>query len=172
MNRNSQPQAVFLDRDGVINGYRVIDNKPYPPRSVDEFVILPGVVEACRKLKQAVFVGEIFVDRLYKLPLRQPAVEELSKFQPVRRDFSLLFPDTVAYAAIENALAALAIPELRGFAPKEILREAKSIPAGHFSLLLRTVFQSQERTLREEELQVFSQKTIAALEVLGGRLRC
>jgi phenylalanyl-tRNA synthetase beta chain len=124
-----------------------------------------------RKLKQTVFVGEIFIDRLYKLPLRQPAVQELSKFQPVRRDFSLLFPNAVAYSAIEKALTALAIPELRSFAPKEILREAKSIPAGHFSLLLRTVFQSQERTLREEELQDFSQKTVAALEAIGGRLR-
>ena len=124
-----------------------------------------------RKLKQTVFVAEIFIDRLYKLMLRQPVAQELSKFQPVRRDFSLLFPDTVAYAAIEKALTALAIPELRSFAPKEILREAKSIPAGHFSLLLRTVFQSQERTLREEELQEFSQKTIAALEAIGGRLR-
>jgi phenylalanyl-tRNA synthetase beta chain len=124
-----------------------------------------------RKLKQTVFIGEIFIDRLYKLPLRQPITQELSKFQPVRRDFSLLFPDTVAYAAIEKALTGLAISELRSFEPKEILREAKSIPAGHFSLLLRTVFQSQERTLREEELQEFSQKTIAALEAIGGRLR-
>lgn len=124
-----------------------------------------------RKLKQTVFVGEIFIDRLYKLSLRQPVAQELSKFQPVRRDFSLLFPDAVAYAAIEKALTGLAIPELRSFAPKEILREAKSIPAEQFSLLLRTVFQSQERTLREEELQEFSQKIIAALESIGGRLR-
>jgi phenylalanyl-tRNA synthetase beta chain len=89
----------------------------------------------------------------------------------VRRDYSLLFPDSVSYAAIETALSALAIPELRSFAPKEILREGKLVPPGHFSLLLRAVFQSNERTLREEELQEFSQKTIAALEAIGGRLR-
>jgi D-glycero-D-manno-heptose 1,7-bisphosphate phosphatase len=46
-------RAVFLDRDGVINECRVIAGKPYPPRSVDEFTILPGVAEACRKLKNA-----------------------------------------------------------------------------------------------------------------------
>jgi D-glycero-D-manno-heptose 1,7-bisphosphate phosphatase len=49
-------RAVFLDRDGVINECRVIDGKPYPPRSVAEFVILPGVAEACRKLKAAGFL--------------------------------------------------------------------------------------------------------------------
>jgi phenylalanyl-tRNA synthetase beta chain len=126
-----------------------------------------------RKLKQTCFLGELSLDRLYRLSLRQPLVRELSRFQAVRRDFSLLFPDSVAYAAIERALQALAIPELRSFAPKEILRDPKGklVPAGHFSLLLRAVFQSNERTLREEELQDFSQKTIAAMESIGGRLR-
>ena len=49
-------RAVFLDRDGVINEVRVIDGKPYPPLSVDEFTIFPGVEEACRKLKAAGFL--------------------------------------------------------------------------------------------------------------------
>ena len=52
----SNQRAVFLDRDGVINGCRVIDGKPYPPLSVEEFVIFPGVTEACRQLKQAGFL--------------------------------------------------------------------------------------------------------------------
>ena len=48
-------RAVFLDRDGVINQCKVIDGKPYPPLSVAEFVMLPGVADATRKLKQAGF---------------------------------------------------------------------------------------------------------------------
>jgi phenylalanyl-tRNA synthetase beta chain len=124
-----------------------------------------------RKLKQAVYVGEVYLDRLYKQSLRQPIARELSRYQTVRRDFSLLFPDAVAWLAIKDALNALDIPELRSFTPKEILRDSKSIPAGHFSLLLGTVFQSQERTLREEELQEFSHKVVAAMESIGGRLR-
>jgi phenylalanyl-tRNA synthetase beta chain len=124
-----------------------------------------------RKLKQTVFIGEIYLDRLYKQKLRQPVVRELSRFQTVRRDFSLLFPNSTTYAAIEDKLRSLDIPELRSLAPKEILHESKSIPAGHFSLLLGTVFQSQERTLREEELQQFSQQIISAMESIGGKLR-
>jgi D-glycero-D-manno-heptose 1,7-bisphosphate phosphatase len=46
-------KAVFLDRDGVINECKVIHGRPYPPLSVDEFVIFPGVADACRKLKTA-----------------------------------------------------------------------------------------------------------------------
>jgi len=124
-----------------------------------------------RKLKQPVFVGEIYLDRLYRQPLRQPAARELSRYQAVRRDFSLLFPDPTPYATIEDAILSLNISDLRSFAPKEILRESRSIPAGHFSLLLGTVFQSQDRTLREEELQGFSQRIIAAMEAIGGKLR-
>jgi phenylalanyl-tRNA synthetase beta chain len=124
-----------------------------------------------RKLKQSVLIGEIYLDRLFKQSLRQPVARELSRYQPVRRDFSLLFPDSVTWAAVDHALRSLNLAELRGFTPREILREAKSIPTGHFSLLLGTVFQSQERTLRDEDLQEFSHKIIAAMQSIGGRLR-
>ncbi|HEX5235700.1 MAG TPA: phenylalanine--tRNA ligase subunit beta [Silvibacterium sp.] len=124
-----------------------------------------------RKLKQPVFVGEIYLDRLYHQSLRQPIAHELSRYQPVRRDFSLLFPDSTPYATIGDALRGLNIMELRSFTPKEILRESKSVPAEYFSLLLGTVFQSQERTLRDEELNDYSQQIVAAMQSIGGRLR-
>lgn len=46
-------KAVFLDRDGVLNAPVVRDGKPYPPQSVAEFQLLPGVMEACARLKAA-----------------------------------------------------------------------------------------------------------------------
>ncbi len=49
-------RAVFLDRDGVINRAVVRDGKPYPPASLAEFEIFPGVVEACARLKAAGFL--------------------------------------------------------------------------------------------------------------------
>ena len=49
-------RAVFLDRDGVINRALTRAGKPYPASSLAEFEILPGVVEACAKLKQAGFL--------------------------------------------------------------------------------------------------------------------
>ena len=45
--------AVFLDRDGVINRTTVRGDTPYPPNTVDEVEILPGVPEALRRLKAA-----------------------------------------------------------------------------------------------------------------------
>lgn len=46
-------RAVFLDRDGVINKAIVRDGKPYPPATLDELEILPGVSEALEKLHAA-----------------------------------------------------------------------------------------------------------------------
>ncbi len=49
-------RAVFLDRDGVLNRCVVRDGKPYPPASVSEVQILPGVGEALLKLRKAGFM--------------------------------------------------------------------------------------------------------------------
>ena len=48
--------AVFLDRDGVINRQIIRAGLPYPPATLDEFVFLDGVAEACGLLKQAGFL--------------------------------------------------------------------------------------------------------------------
>lgn len=46
-------RAVFLDRDGVINLALVRDGKPYPPASLAELEILPGVADAMQSLHDA-----------------------------------------------------------------------------------------------------------------------
>ena len=49
-------RAVFLDRDGVVNRPVVRDGKPYPPPTLADLRVLPGVREACRLLREAGFV--------------------------------------------------------------------------------------------------------------------
>ncbi|MEZ5365659.1 MAG: HAD-IIIA family hydrolase [Bryobacterales bacterium] len=49
-------RAVFLDRDGVINRCRLIAGKPYPPQTVEELELLPGVRSACAELRRAGFM--------------------------------------------------------------------------------------------------------------------
>ena len=48
-------RAVFLDRDGVVNRAVLRDGKPYPPSSLADLRLLPGVREACRLLREAGF---------------------------------------------------------------------------------------------------------------------
>ena len=44
--------AVFLDRDGVIYRAMIRDGLPYPPASLDEAELLPGVEEAMRAMRE------------------------------------------------------------------------------------------------------------------------
>ncbi len=45
--------AVFLDRDGVLNRAIVRNGRPYPPASLSELEILPGVPQALIRLRDA-----------------------------------------------------------------------------------------------------------------------
>ena len=134
---------------------------------------LAATEREARKLRQPVYLAELDLEALYRLPLRRTTARELSRFQAVERDFSFTFADAVQWRAIAEAVEALAIPALTRVAPVEIFRNIKSgsVPAGHYALLLRCVFQSNQRTLREDELAQWSSRLIAALTALGGALR-
>ncbi len=123
-----------------------------------------------RKLRQPVCLAQIDLARLYDLPLRRATSRELSRFQAVERDFSFTFPDSVQWHTIASAIDALTIPELRARKPVEVWRDAKK-SSGVYSLLVRTTFQSHDRTLRDEELIAWSTSIIEALTKLGGTLR-
>ena len=132
-------------------------------------------IAANRKIKQPLYVAELVLDPLFKRGLRRPQYTSLSRFPAVERDFSFIFPEQIAYAQIHGAVAAQHIPELRRFAPADLLRgrdaHKAGVPAGRYSLLLRVVFQSSDRTLREDEVAAWSASIVEALTKLGGSLR-
>jgi phenylalanyl-tRNA synthetase beta chain len=127
-------------------------------------------VATARKLRQDVFLAEVMLDRLYKHSLREPKYQRFSKFPASGRDFSFLFDDTVTFERIHSAVEALGITDLQSFVPVEIYR-GETVGPGKYSTLLHAEFQSQERTLRDEEVAQWSAQIVKALEELGGALR-
>jgi phenylalanyl-tRNA synthetase beta chain len=125
---------------------------------------------AARKIKDAVLVGEIYLDRLYKLHLRRHIAREISRYQPVRRDFSLVLHESVSWETIDRAMAGLEIPELVEWRVREVFRDAR-LGAQEYALLLGATFQAPDRTLREEELQKFQAQVVEAVGKAGARLR-
>ena len=125
---------------------------------------------AARKLRQEVYLAEVRLDRLYRHALREPHYRRISKFPAVARDFSFVFDDGVTWEKIKSAIEELRIAELTSLLPAEIYRGEK-VGAGKYSLLVRAEFQSQERTLRDDEVAQRSAQIIARLESLGGVLR-
>jgi len=125
---------------------------------------------ARRKIKHDVFIAELYLDRLYRFGLRTVRFEALPRFPAVERDFSFVFADAIVFDQIHKAVTGLHLDELRKFAPAEIFRGG-AIPEGKYSLLLRATFQSNERTLREDEVARWSAQIVTALEGLSGTLR-
>jgi phenylalanyl-tRNA synthetase beta chain len=124
-----------------------------------------------RKLRQPCVVAAMDGQRLWESKLRSPVAKELSRFQAVERDFSFVFSDAVSWSAIDAALrGAGSAEELRSVTPVEIFRDpkGKAVAAGSYSLLLRAVFQSKERTLTEEEISRWTEWVVAQLTGLGG----
>jgi len=150
----------------------------YPGRSAR--AVLDGVTVAqfgqidpdavARKLRQDVFVGEIYLDRLYQHDLRQVRYEALPRFPAVERDFSFVFDDGVEFEKIRQSVMGLSIAELRSFVPVEIFR-GDQVDAGKYSILMRATLQSSERTLRDDEVTGWSTQIVRKLNELGGSQR-
>ena len=171
--------AFELDKDGEITFDRTVPAWLHPGRAARVqlagktlaiFGQLHPEVAATRKLKQDVFLAEVFVEALYSLALRQPAYTPISKYPAVERDFSFVLPEGVEFASIRQQLSALHIAELTTILPAETFRGG-SLAAGTYSFLLRVRFQSAERTLRDDEVAAWSQQIVKSVESLGGSLR-
>ncbi|MDR3763655.1 MAG: phenylalanine--tRNA ligase subunit beta [Acidobacteriota bacterium] len=139
-------------------------------KTVAVFGQLHPEVAAQRKLKQDVFVAEVYIEALFPLTLREPAYTPISKYPAVERDFSFVLADGVEFASIQAKIEGLKIAELIAVIPAEVFRGG-SLAKGTYSFLLRVRFQSAARTLRDDEVAAWSQQIVKAVESLGGTLR-
>jgi len=137
---------------------------------VAQFGQIHPEVAAARKLRQDVFVAEFDLEQSYKAGLRPVRFTPLGKYPAVERDFSFVFADDVSFEQMRQVITALGFAEVREFRPVEIFRGG-SIAAGRYSVLLRAKFQSDERTLRDDEVAEWSAKIVAVLTALGGTQR-
>jgi len=129
----------------------------------------PDIAEK-RKLRQDIYIAEIYLDRLYQHSLRQVRYEAPSKYPAVERDFSFLMPSEIVFDKINQTVASLGLQHLRSLVPVEIFRGGK-MASGQYSVLLRAIFQSVERTLREDEVAQWSARIVETLKALGGSQR-
>src|SRR5580700_11337831 len=141
---------------------------------VAQFGQIADAVKTQRKLRQDVFLAEIYLERLHQFGLRKIKFEPLAKYPAVERDFSFVFSDDVEFDAMRRAVMGLRIPDwrdlLREFKPVEIFRGG-SIAPGKYSILLRLRLQSDEATLRDEQIAQWSSAVVEALRELGGAQR-
>lgn len=137
---------------------------------VAQFGQIHPAMAAARKLRQDVFVAEFDLEQLYRIGLRGVKYAPLGRYPAVERDFSFVFTDVVTFEQMRTVVASLGLPSLRALRPVELFRGG-SIAAGKYSILLRAKFQSNERTLLENEIAGWSGRIVDALTKLGGLQR-
>jgi phenylalanyl-tRNA synthetase beta chain len=165
------PQALTFTTDAPAwlepgrSATALLNNQP-----IAHFGELAQSHQEARKLRQPIYLAQVDLAALYELPLKRITAREISRYQAVDRDFSVVFPNSVHWQTIAEAIHSLAIEELRSIKPAEVWRNEKKYP-GVYSLLIRTVFQSLDRTLRDDELNHWQQQIMTTLAKLGGTLR-
>lgn len=94
-----------------------------------------------------------------------------SAFPVSRRDLALVLDKAVAYAKVEEAVRACALPELQGLSLFDVY-EGKGVPDGARSLAIRLIFGRADRTLTDAEVAQAAETVVAALsQKLGAKLR-
>ena len=86
-------KAVFLDRDGVVNKAVVKDRKPYPPESLAELEILPGVALALNNLYQRGYILIVVTNQpdVARGTVRLETVKEINSFLQSRLPIHAFF---------------------------------------------------------------------------------
>jgi len=112
------------------------------------------------KLRQPVWLAEVFLDRVFERGLRQPRYKPLPRIPAVQRDLSLLVPEGVQFEQIVDAIGPQ--PHLVSIEPVEIFR-GKNVPEGLYSLLLRIAWQREEQSFTDEEVNAYVQEIAATL---------
>ena len=134
---------------------------------VAQFGQVAESVKAQRKLRQDVFLAEIDLKKLHAVGLREVRFAPLTKYPAVERDFSFVFGDEVEFETMRRTVVGLRLSALRAFAPVEIFRGG-AIEKGKYSILLRARLQSEEATLRDDQIAQWSGEIVRALKKLGG----
>jgi len=129
--------------------------------SVGRFGEIHPQLAAERKLRQPLFLGEFWLDALYRYPLREPRFRPLPRVPAVDRDLSLLLPEGTQFGQIVEALGRR--EHLVRLDPVEIFRGGQ-VPAGKYSLLLRAVWQRDDASLTDEQVNGYARQIVETLK--------
>ncbi|HJP95580.1 MAG TPA: phenylalanine--tRNA ligase subunit beta [Pyrinomonadaceae bacterium] len=109
-------------------------------------------IAASYKFRQAVYVAELDLGALLRGPAKAIQYSPLPRYPSVTRDVSLLIDRNVALEEIFNAVNEQAVPDCRSVKLVGTF-EGGNIPPSKRSVSIRLEYRSDERTLRDEEVE-------------------
>src|SRR5262249_23333181 len=120
-------------------------------------------VAAAYKFKQPVFMAELNFGEMLLADRLEVRYHPLPKFPTVVRDLALLIDTGVSFAAMEEAIHELKIPELVSVRLFD-LYAGKELPQGKRSIALSLRYRAADRTLTDEEVNAEHERVVSALK--------
>jgi len=121
--------------------------------------------------KTSPYMAELDLDLLVEKSNFTKKYQTLSQYPPVFRDLAIVIKEDYIWADIENCVKNTKANYLEEINFFDIYR-GKQIPAGMKSIAFNLCFQSQDRTLKSEEVDLAVQTILNSLqETLGAELR-
>jgi phenylalanyl-tRNA synthetase beta chain len=119
------------------------------------------------KFKQPVFLAELNFGALLLADRMEVRYHPLPKYPTVVRDLALLIDTGVSFAAIEEAIHGLKIPELVGVRLFD-LYAGKELPQGKRSIALSLRYRAADRTLIDDEVNARHERVVKTLTTQFG----
>jgi phenylalanyl-tRNA synthetase beta chain len=119
-------------------------------------------IAAAHKFRQPIFVAELDLTELLKAAERAVQYRPLPRYPAVVRDVTLLMSRQVTLSEVLRAIGGL---ELGDYSRAKLVGtyEGTNVPEGKRALTLRVEYRSEERTLRDEEVEAQHGTLVAAL---------
>jgi phenylalanyl-tRNA synthetase beta chain len=117
------------------------------------------------KFRQPVFVAEVDLASLLASTPAGVFYRPLPVYPSVSRDISLLVDRKVTFDSLRAAAFSVRSPILKGVSFVDIF-EGKGVPEGFRSVTIRLEYRSDEKTLKDQEVEALHEDILKLLEVL------
>lgn len=117
---------------------------------------------AVYKFRQAVYVGELDLTTLLASETSPVLYQPLARYPSVVRDVTLLLKREIGFADLQQAVTAANLPQCRE-AQLVGVYEGPTIPEDRRAITLRFEYRSDERTLRDDEVEELHRRVVDLL---------
>lgn len=110
------------------------------PRVLDQF-----------EIKTSVCAFEVDIETLYQMAGQKKMRENITRYPSIERDIALILPVQIVAAQVDKVIRSIDSPLLREVTVFD-LYTGEQVPAGKKSMAFRLVFRSDERTLKDQDI--------------------
>ena len=122
-------------------------------------------------IKNQVFFGELSFENILKLTGKEKMqVQEISRYPSMRRDLALVIDKSVIFAEIESIARQTDKKLLKQIALFDVYENENQLGKGKKSYAVSFVFENNDKTLQDSEIDLIMDKLITKLEAETGAL--